>query len=67
MRGKVLEVPQFVPAVHKSSKQFGFSFAYDAPRYGMSCLLTSALPHLFYLFRNLISSPTHPCFIISSY
>ena len=52
MRGKVLEVPQFVPAVHKSSKQFGFSFAYDAPRYGMSCLLTSALPHLFYLFRR---------------
>ena len=32
MEGEVLEVPQFIPYVHKSSKQFGFSFAYDAPK-----------------------------------
>ena len=24
-------MPQFIASVHKSSKQFGFSFAYDAP------------------------------------
>ena len=30
MEGKVLEVPQFIPSVHKSTKQFGFSFAYSA-------------------------------------
>ena len=23
---------QFVPSVHKSAKQFGFNFAYDAPK-----------------------------------
>ena len=33
MEGEVLEVPQFIPSVHKSSsKQFGFSLAYDAPK-----------------------------------
>ena len=32
MEGEVLEVPQFIQPVHKSSKQFGFSFAYDAPK-----------------------------------
>ena len=31
MEGEVLQGPQFIPSVHKSSKQFGFSFAYDAP------------------------------------
>ena len=30
MEGEVLEVPQFVPSVHKSTNQFGFSFAHDA-------------------------------------
>ena len=30
MEGKVPEVPQFIPSVHKSSKQFGFILAYDA-------------------------------------
>ena len=29
MEGEVLEVPQFISSIHKSSKQFGFSFAYD--------------------------------------
>ena len=32
MEGEVLEVPQFIASVHKSSKQFGFSFAYDDPK-----------------------------------
>ena len=31
MDGEVLAVPQFIPSVHKS-KQFGFSFAYDAAK-----------------------------------
>ena len=26
MEDKVLEVPQFIPSVHKSTKQYGFSF-----------------------------------------
>ena len=30
MEGEVLEVPQCIPAVHKSYKQYGFSFVYDA-------------------------------------
>ena len=32
MEGEVLEVPQFIPSVHKSTKEFGFSLAYDAPK-----------------------------------
>ena len=32
MEGEVLEMPQFIPSVHKSTKQFGFIFAYDAPK-----------------------------------
>ena len=32
MEGKILELPQFVSSVHKSTKQFDFSFAYDAPK-----------------------------------
>ena len=26
-----LNVPKFQPTIHKSTKQFGFSFAFDAP------------------------------------
>ena len=29
---EVLEVPQFIPSVQKSSQQFGFSFAHAAPK-----------------------------------
>ena len=29
--GHFLVVPKFQPSVHKSSKQFGYSFAFDAP------------------------------------
>ena len=32
MEVEVLEVPQFIPSVQKSSKQFGFTFTYDAPK-----------------------------------
>ena len=32
MEGEVLEVPQFIPSLHKSTQQFGFSFAHDAPK-----------------------------------
>ena len=32
MEGKVLEVPQFIPSVQKTTEQFGFSFAYDVPK-----------------------------------
>ena len=27
-----LEVPRFAPSVYKSTKHFGLSFAYDAPK-----------------------------------
>ena len=30
--GVFLEVPHFAPSVYKSSKHFGLSFAYDAPK-----------------------------------
>ena len=29
--GTMLDIPQFVPSVYKSTRQGGFSFAYDAP------------------------------------
>ena len=32
MEGKVLGVSQFIPFAHKSSRQFSFSFAYNAPK-----------------------------------
>ena len=32
MEVDVLEVQQFIPSVHKSTKQFGFSFANNAPK-----------------------------------
>ena len=28
----VLHVPQYQPSIYKSTKQFGLSFAYDAPK-----------------------------------
>ena len=28
----LLEIPQFIPSVHKSARHFGYSFAYDAPK-----------------------------------
>ena len=31
LNGEVPEVPQFVLSVHKSTKQLGLSFAYNAP------------------------------------
>ena len=30
--GIVLNVPQYQPSIYKSTKQFGLSFAYDAPK-----------------------------------
>ena len=30
-----LVVPKFQPSIHKSVKQFGYSFAFDAPLFGM--------------------------------
>ena len=32
MNGAVLEMPQFVPSAHKSTRQHGFIFAYDVPK-----------------------------------
>ena len=32
MDGEVLRVTQFIPSIRKSTRQFGFSFAYDAPK-----------------------------------
>ena len=66
MAGEV-EVPQFISSVHKSSKQFGFRFALILPRYGMKCLLTTTLPHLFHFFRRswklfFLQKPAHPRF-----
>ena len=39
-------VPKFVPCAHKSAKQFGFSFAYDASKVWHK-LMASALPCFF--------------------
>ena len=30
--GLILHVPQYQPSIYKSTKQFGLSFAYDAPK-----------------------------------
>ena len=30
--GIILHVPQYQPSIYKSTKQFGLSFAYDAPK-----------------------------------
>ena len=35
-----LNVPKFQPKIHKSTKQFGFSFAFDAPTVGIHFLKT---------------------------
>ena len=35
-----------VPSVHESTRHFGLSFAYDAPKFGMICLMMSDLPLL---------------------
>ena len=32
LEGVMLDIPPFVPFVYKSMKQFGFNFAFDAPR-----------------------------------
>ena len=32
MEGEVLEVQHFIPSLQKTSRQFGFIFAYDAPK-----------------------------------
>ena len=43
----VLEVAQFVHSVHKSTRHFGLSFAYDAPKFRMICLTMSDVPQLY--------------------
>ena len=43
--GMLLEVPHFA-SIYKSEKHFGLSFAFDAPRFGMICLMMFALPNL---------------------
>ena len=37
----VLNVPRFQPTIYMSTKQFGFSFAFDAPLFGIHSLKTS--------------------------
>ena len=32
MEGKILEVPQFIPFVHKLTKHFVLTVAYDVPK-----------------------------------
>ena len=46
-----LNVPKFQPKIHKSTKQFGFSFAFDAPT------VWNSLP------ENIRASPTIAAFI----
>ena len=52
MEGEVLEVHQFIPSTHEPFKQFGFSFTYDAPRYGMSCRMASGFFHISSIFSK---------------
>ena len=49
---EVLEVPQIIPSVYKSAKQFVFSFAYDTPKVLNDLPDDIILPHCFYLFRR---------------
>ena len=39
--GNFLNVPKFQLTIHKSTKQFGFSFAFDAPLFGIHSLKSS--------------------------
>ena len=63
--GNIFVLPKFQPSIHKSVKQFGYSFAFDAP-IGMLFLMrfVRPLPTLFqkaaptYLYTHL--SLTHP-------
>ena len=62
MEGDVLEVPEFIPYIQKSSKQMSFSFAYDATKVWNKLLddihsATSLLSNLIYCFAGAISSP----------
>ena len=44
--GIILHVPQYQPSIYKSTKQFGLSFAYDDPKYGMNSQMMYNLPLL---------------------
>ena len=42
----ILDIPQYIDSLHKSTKHFNASFTIDAPpRFGMTCLLTFVLLH----------------------
>ena len=44
--GVFLDVPHFATSVYKYTKHFGLSFAYDAPRFRMICLMMYIQPLL---------------------
>ena len=47
MKDKVLEVPQFIPLIYKSIKQYVFSVAYDVPKVWNKVLNDFFLCHIF--------------------
>ena len=51
-----LNVPKFQPSIHKSTKQLGFSFAFDAPLFGIHSLKTS-VHHLLWPLLERSSKP----------
>ena len=64
MEADILEVLQFIPSVHKSSKQFGFRFAYDAAKVWLDDIYsaTSLLFSLDYDGFCLVYCPLEPVF-----
>ena len=67
MEGEILEMPQCISSVHMSTNQFGFSFAYDAPKVwnqlpGDIHSATSLLSFMKKLKVIFSQKPTHPRF-----
>ena len=53
MEGEVLEVPQFISSIHKSTKQLGFSFACDGLKVGNDLQFSKNFPLPVYFICNL--------------
>ena len=58
--GLFLEVPHFASSGHKSTKHFGFSFAYDAPKIWIDLPDDVCSATTFHSFRNKLKTYLFP-------
>ena len=54
--GVCLEVPHFATSIYKSSKHFGLRFAYDAPKFGVICLMMYTRATSLHSFRRKLKT-----------